>query len=385
MGWNLYVRSFEGYRLGEIDDYVEATLTPVYRDVGTWSVKLNINSPMVAYLVRPGAGLVACRNDVPLVSGPQRGMSVVKNKDEQSITFTGVTDETWLNDRLVSPSPGESSGPYSVQATDNRSGVASTVLSQYVNVNAGPGAIPTRRVTGLAIGTDPVVGGLVSGSGRWDTSLLTFLQPMAESGGIGFRIVQVGHTLEFQPYLPVDRSGTVKFSAELGNLAGVSYSVTAPKENYVYVGGTGTGATRLINEYSDNGSITAGWGRIEGEFIDRSDTSDATQLKQAGTDALSQNTEQMSLSITPIETEQQKFGAHYFLGDKVCVQLQESIPGPYGETGSIIDILRSVTINLTPNDVSVTPAIGTPARGDLLRIFTTLRRFRNRLNQLERI
>lgn len=383
MDWNLYVRDWEGFRLGEIDDFVEAKLTPVFRDVGTWSVKMNLNSPMVAQLARPKSGLIACRDDVPLVSGPQRGMHVVKNKDEQTITFTGVTDETWLADRIVSPSPGEASGPYSVQATDNRSGVASTVLSQYVNVNAGPGAIPTRRVPGLTLGTDPVAGSTVSGAGRWDTSLLAFLQPIALSGGVGFRVVQVGTQMEFQPYQLVDRSGTVKFSTELGNLASVDYSITAPRANYLYVGGNGTGTARIINEYFDNASVTT-WGRIEGEFVDRGDTADATQMQQAGTDGLAQGTEQMTLALTPIETANLKYGTHYNLGDKVSVQLQESIPSPYGETGSISDILRSVTINLTKDEVSVTPAIGTPARGDLLRIFTTLRKFRFRLNQLER-
>lgn len=382
MDWNLYVRNKDGYRVGELDDYTEAKFTPVFRDVGNWTLKLDINSPMVAELVKAGAGVIACRNDVPLVSGPQRGMAVVQDKDERSITFTGVTDETWLEDTIVSPSPGESSG-YTVQATDNRTGIASTVLSQYVNVNAGPGAIARREVPGLTIAPDPLVGSTVSGAGRWDTSLLAFLQPLAESGGIGFRVVQSGNGLQFQPYAVTDRSRSVKFSQALGNLAGVQYSITAPKANYVYVGGTGTGQSRVIKEYSDNDSI-ARWGRIEGEFVDRSDTSDATQLQQAGTDALAQNTEQMSLSITPIETDNLRFGQHYFLGDKVTVQLQESIPSLYGETGSIVDVLRSVTINLTKDDVSVTPMVGTPARGDILRVFNTLRRFRSRLNQLER-
>jgi hypothetical protein len=383
MDWNLYSRNPDGTRQGEIDDWTAGKFTPLWCDVGSWSLTLNANSPQVAYMAQPGAGVILCRDDTPLVSGVVTDMERVQNKDENTITFSGFTDEVWLKRRNVVPSPSESSG-YTVQASDDRTGVCSTVLAQYVNVNAGPGAIAPRQVPGLTIGTDLGIGANVSGSGRWQTNLLTFMQPLAVSGGIGFRIVQVGNNLEFQTYLPTDRSKTVKFSKALGNLAGVQYSITAPDGNYVYVGGSGTGTSRVIKEYSDADSIAAGWGRIEGEFVDRNDTADTTQLQQAGTDALTQNTEQMSLAITPLETKTLKFGQDYFLGDTVSVTLQDGIPNVYGTDGVIVDILRSVTINLAADDVSVTPAIGTPGRADVLRIFKSLKNFRRRLNQLER-
>lgn len=382
MDWNLYSRNPDGTRQGEIDDFSAAKFTPVWCDAGAWSATLSGSSPQVAYMAQPGAGIIACRDDKPIVSGVVTGMDRVKNKDEDTITFSGFTDEVWLKRRNVSPSPSESSG-YTVQPSDDRSGVCSTVLAQYVNVNAGPSAIVPRRVPGFTIGTDLGIGSIVSGSGRWQ-NLLAFLQPLAVSGGIGFRVVQAGNNLEFQTYAPTDRSKSVKFSMDLGNLAGVQYSIAAPDGNYQYVGGTGTGQSRVIKEYSDTDSIAAGWGRIEGDFVDRSDTADATQLQQAGTDALTQNTEQMALAITPLETRDLKFGEHYFLGDTVTAVLQDGVPNVYGDTGVVVDILRSVTINLGKDDVSVTPAIGTPGRADVLRIFKALKNFRRRLNQLER-
>lgn len=381
--WNLYARNPDGTKAGEIDHFNEAELTPVFCDVGSWTLKLPATAAILQDLAQPGAGLIACRDDLPLVSGPQRGWRRVKNATEDYVEFKGYTDEVWLKNRTVSPSPTEAFPPYTVQGTDNRTGVASTVISQYVNANAGPGAITSREVPGLTIGPDPGAGASVSGSARWELSLLAFIQPLATSGGIGFRVVQVGNTLQFQPYAITDRSDAVKFSHAMGNLASLDYSVTAPDGNYYYVGGNGTGTGRTIKEYSDNDSI-ASWGRIEGEFVDRRDTSDATQLQQAGTEALSNSTERLSLAITPLETDYQKFGVHYFLGDQVTVKLEDTLPTVYGESGLIVDVLRSVTIKLTPDEVSVTPVIGTPGRSDLLRIFRTLKSAVKRLNQLER-
>lgn len=381
--WNLYARNRDGTRAGEIDHFNEAEFTPVFCDVGSWTLKLPATASILEKLAQPGAGVIACRDDKALVSGPQRGFRRLRDAKNDYVEFKGYTDEVWLKNRTVSPSPTESSPPYSLQATDDRSGVASTVLSQYVNVNAGPGAVAPRRVSGLTIGTDPVTGATVSGSARWEHNLLAFLQPLATSGGIGFRVVQVGSNLQFQPYAITNRAATVKFSHAMGNLASVDYSVTAPDGNYYYVGGTGTGASRTIKEFSDNTSI-AEWGRIEGEFVDRRDTSDATQLTQAGTEALANTTERLSLALTPLETDYQKFGVHYFLGDQVTVKLEDALPTVYGESGLIVDVLRSVSIKLTPDDVSVTPTIGTPGRSDMLRIFQTLKRAVKRLNQLER-
>lgn len=383
MVWNLYARNPDGTKAGEIDHYNEAELTPVFNDVGTWRLKLPATASILQDLAQPGAGMIACRDDVPLVSGPQRGWRRVKNATEDYVEFTGYTDEVWLKNRTVSPSPTESYAPYTVQATDNRTGLASTVISQYVDVNAGPSAVASREVPGLTIGADPGAGSSVTGTARWELSLLAFIQPLAISGGIGFRVVQVGNSLQFQPYAVVDRSASVKFSHALGNLASLDYSVTAPDGNYFFVGGTGTGISRVIKEYSDNDSVAA-WGRIEGEFVNRQDTADATQLQQSGTDALKNGTERLSLAITPLETPYQKFGVHYFLGDQVTVKLEDTLPTVYGESGLIVDVLRSVTIKLTPDEVSVTPVIGTPGRSDLLRMFRTLKSAVKRLNQLER-
>lgn len=378
--WKLYVRD-QNYRLqGEMDEYTEATFTPVYNDVGSWELLISRSSDQAVALTTPGWGIVAARDGNIVLSGPIATRHHAVNADGGTIKISGVTDDVWLKRRLVSPSPSESVPPYTVQASDVRNGIASTILGQYVNVNAGPGAVTPRRVTGLTIATDPLIGATVSGNGRWD-NLLEFLQMLAITGAVGFRVVQVGTGLQFQVYAGTDRTGTAKFSIGLGTLASYEYESTAPTGNYAYVGGTGDGTARVMAEYPDSASI-ATWGRIEANLVNASDTANTTQLQQAGTDALKQGAEQTSLTLTPLERDGLRFGIDYQLGDTVSVQIE----GP-GE-GTIQDLLRSVAIHLTPDGPqTVTPSVGTARATDVQRMFRTFRAIKalgRRVTNLER-
>jgi hypothetical protein len=387
--WKVYARDPAGHRAAEVDDYTELKLTPVYNDVGTWEITMNRGAAQAANLTSPLWGIIVCRNNSVIFSGlmnhsahaVDRNTSPPKNE----VVITGLTDDAWLSRRVVSPSPTESQPPYTVQPYDVRTGQASTILRQYVDVNAGPSAISPRRVTGLTIGTDPLIGTTVSGNGRWDSNLLQFLQPLASAGGVGFRIIQVGTGLQFQVFAPTDRSASVNFSLALGNLSGFTYDSTAPVNNYSFVGATGTGTTRVLKEFPDSAAI-ATWGRIEGPLVNQSGTTDPTHIAQAGADALTQGSEQATLTITPVETSTLLYGVHYFLGDKVTVQLEGPANSPYAGEGRIVDTLRSVEIHLTPDGPqTVNPTIGTAARKDVLRIIRAVRDMQKRLNLLERL
>jgi hypothetical protein len=384
--WKIYARAPNYTRIGEVDEYTELKSTLTYNDVGTWELTMDRRVPLVPYLTSPMYGIIVYRNNNPVLSGPttQAAHTVDAKQGTNSVVISGLTDDAWLRRRVVSPSPSESVPPYTVQNSDDRTGIASTVIRQYVDVNAGPGAISTRRVAGLTMAADPVIGSTVSGRGRWDASLLQFLQPLAAAGGVGFRIVQVGNGIQFQVYAGVDRSATVAFSTALGNLAGFTYQNEAPTSNYAYVGASGTGTSRILGEYGDDTAI-ASWGRIEGPLVNQGGTTNPTEIAQAGADALSQFSEQATLTLTPIETPTLQYGVHYNLGDKVTVQLEGPANSPYGGTGRMADILRSVEIHLTPDGPqTVTPTIGTAARQDVVRIIRAVRDMQKRLNNLER-
>ncbi|MFC3453992.1 siphovirus ReqiPepy6 Gp37-like family protein [Amycolatopsis speibonae] len=387
MTWKIYVRDKDNSRVGELDDYTEAKLAPVYNDVGSWSLTLSRKSLQAANLTTPGAGIIVTRDDEGpeqvVFSGPALSWEHRWDLAVNHVAISGSTDDVCLLSRLVSPSPGQSTPPYDTQAVDVRTGVASTVIRQYVNVNLGPGAVPARRKSDLTLSGDPVIGASVRGEGRWDSDLLAFIQPLAITGGVGFRVVQNGTGLLFEVYAPTNRSGEIKFSRDLGNLLAFQYSNRAPTTNYIYVGASGTGTTRIIKEFQDPGSI-ATWGRQEGPLANESSTSDTTAITQVGTEALEQGQEQAALSFTPIEIPGMRYGLDYFLGDTVTVQLEDTVT-PYEESGQIVDQIRNVEISLTPDKTTITPSVGTGQRGDIPRLFRAYRQLHRRVNNIERV
>ncbi len=381
--WKIYLRDNNYLTQGMIDDFESATLTTVFNDVGTWKLTLDARSPLVGQLATPGWGIYVTRDGVQAFSGIWITGRFVRSDGHWSVEFQGVTDEVWLVSRLVSPSPTEGSPPYALQASDVRTGVASTVIRAYVNVNLGPGAVAARRKTALTIGTDPVIGASVRGEARWDSDLLAFIQPLATTGGIGFRVAQVGAGLQFQTYALGDKSSSVKYAVDLGNLESYEFSRARPKGNYFYVGASGTGTSRIIKEFSDSAAI-ATWERIEGQLVNASSTADSATIAQAGADALAHDSEQVTLSFSPIEIPDMQYLVHYNVGDKISAQLVGPLPTPYGADGLVVDVVRQVEITLTKDSQTVTPSFGTPSSDQVSRLVRAFQQMNVRVNNVER-
>jgi hypothetical protein len=79
------------------------------------------------------------------------------------------------------------------------------------------------------------------------------------------------------------------------------------------------------------------------------------------------------------------YGVHYNIGDTVAIQLDNPATTPYAESGQVVDVVRAVTINLTPKGPqTVTPTIGTPAKGNVSKLVRAFQQATRRLNNLER-
>jgi hypothetical protein len=379
--WAVYVRDPSFFRQGQLDDYQGLELIHRWRDVGAFTLEIHRDNRHASNLVTPGWGIIVqCGNQV-IFNGPVTGRKHNYDGKRHKITLTGVDDNIWLRRRLVSPCPAEMFPPYTTSDYDVSTGPASAVLIHYVDVNLGPGAVTSRIKPHFEVASDPGVGATVTGRGRWQF-LLSLLQELATAGGtdVGFRVVQSTDSgdlpiLRFEVYRSIDRTETVKFSADLGNLAAFDYESQAPDANYIFVGGMGEGTARTIVERLSSESV-AEWERIEGEFVDRRDTSDATELAQAGDDQLSQATEKTSMSITPIDTPQQRYARDYNLGDKVRIEWEE---------GTIQDAIREVKISLTPTGPQkIEPSVGTVSSSDIKSFFRTFRRLRADVANLKR-
>lgn len=383
--FQVYVRDPNGNRQGQLDDFVDLEIIPAFCDVGTWTCKFSAQSRMASYLMTPNWGLTVVRNGNVLMSGPTDVRTYTVDLTTNQIELSGFSDEVWIKNRNVHPCYMETDPPYTTQAYDAQTGVASTVFIHYVNVNLGPGAIPARQMPNLVMAGDAGIGSTVIGNGRWD-NLLTFLQTLQQSsGGVGFKIVQENGGFTFYTYQTVDRSGWIKFSTALGNLAKFEYDSTRPTGNYFFCGGDGDGTARTIQESWDGDSVNT-WGRIEGDFVSSSGTTNSTVLDQAGTNALSTGSEQASLNITPMESETMLYGEDYFLGDLVTVQLAQPVWTPSGISGQVVAPLQKVDIHLASDGtpVSVTPMLGSSTKANILKLFREFRFVKARLNNLER-
>jgi hypothetical protein len=342
-----------------LDDWTQLDIVQRAGYVGTISVQAPA-TPKLLEMSQPGCRLVVLR-DVGagweyLVGGPiehdddfdwKAGAGPAADPGTTTLYF--ADDTAAIADRIIYPTPANSSQAQTATARYTRTGVAAgTIMCDLVRLNAGVDALAYRD-TGVTIGAGVGVGSAVNASIRF-VDMLDALRSLASAGGgLGFRVVQVaGPALEFQVYVPADRSGDVRYSRDLGNLQAISYRHQAPSASVAIVGGDGTGTSRLVREYPSLGATPAPWGRRE-MFVSAS-SDDATELAQAGEQALTQAGEQVTLSVVAVDTPTQRYGVQYGLGDIVGVEVRPGL--------LVTAPVTQVTIKVDKAGELVTPTIG---------------------------
>ncbi len=362
--YEVFIRNEAGERVAQVTAFDSLTMVRKFNTPGSWI--LTASSSTLANLTTKG-GITVYRNGVLFFSG-----RVTEFADQSGLTITanGNDDLDMISGLRALPVPG--GAPYTVDY-DVRTGVAETVIKQYVNLNAGPGAIAARRAGGLTIETDGGRGGSVTGRARFE-NLLDLIKGLAVQGGnIGFRIL----ALQFGVYIPVDKSDTVIFSKELGTLGDYKYVTKRGEVNTLYVGGAGTGSARTIYEVSDPEGVTS-WGRREG-FLDKGNTSDATELAAAGMEELAKKASEEILTITPLETALMKPIDHYDIGDWVKAVINGQVIKQ-----QVREIKTTLSTTGETNDLAIGTEGATTDTTGLAAIYSRMRGLDNRVNTMER-
>lgn len=360
--YRLLVRDPSLRIVAEVDQYASCTLQPRFNGLGSWVLELPADTD-AASTFEEGYGLVAVRNGQVVLSGPMVRREDHGDEEGDRVIVSGYDDTVNLADRLALPC----AWPYTAQESDVRVGAAESVMYGYVRDNAVAGGAwlstaaghARAAVTGLASAPDLARGATVTGRARF-VNLLDLLTDLALSGGdLGFRVLQTltaTPTLQFEVYVPTDRSTTAVFSREMGNLRTYEYVTEAPTGNAITVGGQGEGAARVFRERRDDASIALHDRRIE-IFVDRRDSATTAELDQTGDEELLRRADRGQLSLEPIDTEGLAFMSGnpvgtYQLGDRVTVVVR-GVP--------VSDIVREVRITLSVNDGEVVaPVVGTP-------------------------
>lgn len=220
-----------------------------------------------------------------------------------------------------------------------------TVMKEYVNENAGPGATSPPRLidsgvlTGLTIQADGAAGLVWTGS-RAYRNLLDVLVEIARDSGVDFGIVGTGPaTFEFQakaspwgadrttvglnPATGLNGAGNppVIFSLPQGNMQAPSYSKDRRDEvNSVIVLGQGQEADRVLAERTDAAAIAEStWNRIEGTR--QGNTEDTVAgLQSIGDEVLEALQAKEVFAFAGLQIPATLYGRDYFLGDLVTAR-----------------------------------------------------------------
>lgn len=316
-------------------------------DPGTWSV--TARNEGLTGLLTPGNGVLLTRGDQLVMSGPitsiQRGATVS--------TVSGVSDLDVLNDRILFPDP---SSPITSQpaAYDNRSGPAESVLLSYVRFNAGDAARAERRVPRLRLPATLGRGRNVSIKGRLDL-LGSTVADIAESGKLHVDILQGEDDAPFLQFTvrPItDRTGNVRFGATSDFTGGVigdgwTYTLNRPSVTDAIVAGGGQGQARLFVERVSAEAETT-WGAKVEALIDQRQTTVASELADAGDDALSDGDEPVTVSFTITDSPDVQYRKDWFVGDKV---------GVFIDGLDLSNLVREVTTTVQAQDGSPTETV----------------------------
>ncbi|MEV8398804.1 siphovirus ReqiPepy6 Gp37-like family protein [Streptomyces niveus] len=379
----VYARNSTLARIGQVADYASLNMIPRFNAIGSIVLEISADSASTPLLLE-GNGLIVRTAAGDLVdSGPIRTVDWSRSTSEAGagkLTVAAVSDTEVLSRYTCWPNPGVAIGSQADAVYKISGTTASTAMRALVNLNAGPGALASRKNPLITLAVDGFLGPAITREINQFDGLLTVLQDVAGAAGLGFRVVQVGAALQFQVFEPVDRSGTARFSFDLGNLLDASYTTTPPTCTRALVVAGGQSSPRQCKTYDRTDPLFPGL-TIE-QFVDLTGTDTASvdliaQMDQAAEEALTSGAGQGSLSISPIDLPQLQYGRHYQVGDTVSAQLRGG--------AWYTDIVREVTLTSTAAEgTSVKAAIGGDSgQTAVARIYTYLARVKKDLTRLK--
>lgn len=362
-------------------DLVGATFVLKFNNVGYWEMKLPFGNRLGELLRQPGYGIIVTGPDGSVIfSGPTMSAKLEQTADnlEGDWLIQGSSDDILLQERLAYPTPGTDDVEAQVTPYDSRQGNAETVLKQYVNANIGPSAPTARKVLNLAIEETLNRGELVQANARFQP-LQTLLYDLAQTGAVGYRILQVEDYIEFQVYEPEDKTLIIRMDMDNQQLSRAEYVYTKPTVTRAIVGGQGEDEWRRFAEVSNTDSLAAetAWGRRIEVFKDERSTRINADLVQSGLELLVDKGKTITqMSVTPSDDINMKFGVDWYLGDQVTVVVNDI------EASAVV---TEIGITIGEDGVRIGATVGTPVATEYeTKIIARQAEQEDRISTLER-
>lgn len=370
-------------RIGQIrpSDLVGATFVVRFNNVGSWSITLPYGHTLGELLRQPGYGIILTGpSGDTILSGPTLSAKLTQDQSdiEGNWEIIGSSDDIYLSERLAYPKPDTADVTAQTDDYDDRSGAAETVIKEFVSANLGADAPLVRQVPGLTIEADGERGELVSAAARFD-KIQDLIYYLAQVGGIGYQISQVGTGLEFSVFEPQDRSNTVRMDLANRKLSSAVLSYGTATVTRAIVGGKGEGKNRTFIERSNADSLAAetDWGRRVETFVDARGANNADELNTAGDELLVDNGKTITeLSVTPSDDINMVYGVDWFLGDKVTVVTNDI------ESSAVV---TEIGIQIGADGVRIGATVGTPVGIEFeAKLLAKTNQLDSRVSNLER-
>lgn len=346
---------------------------PRHNVVGAGTFTISAAPDLLTALTTPDARVVVRRaleeragaTDVVMagpIEQPEVGFKIERDGNDGlgTVTVNFASDHAWLANRLVYPDPAHESyaqtaAKYIITAVN-----AETAAFNLINLNAGPGAIASRRHPSLTVrAVQGITSVTITKEFTRDTVLVDALREvdrLAKAGGfavgVGFRVVQNGVSgLQAQTFAPLDLSSKVVFARMLGNVSEGSYSIAAPTVTHAITGDGTAGTGRIISERVNTAAVTAGWQRREA-FVDARGASNLTAQQTLGDQALADGGIKARATVKALETVDCRYDYEFTAGDLVSYL-------PYAGGPYVTATCQGADITVTEQGEDVVPIIGT--------------------------
>jgi hypothetical protein len=341
--WQVRLKSQAGALVALLDDYEQSTLTKIVDGVGTCALRMKGADPKVALLELDGQIEFWRRDEAQGLAWYLEAEYLFRGwnpklTSEGAYLFEAMGHQYnhLLKRRVVEVTP-TTPGVWS--------GAAETVIKAIVKDQCGADAMAARQLTGLTIAADGARGNAITNDYS-SKNLLEVCQGIAAAGGGDFDVVGTGAgTFQFTWYpgqRGTDRSATIKFAPELGDMAEADLQRLRHDEvNTILVGGQNSGTARETVWRTDT-TLTddSPWNRCEAYVSASQETTDAG-LNTAGDTELFNGRPTNQFSCVVLQLPGCYYGQHYQWGDLVATSF---------DTYSGIKQIRTVTITVSANE-----------------------------------
>jgi len=443
---------------GEIDEFLSFEAIGRHLDVGTWRLSMASDTEQ-AKLIEPGRGIVLYveGQQRPVFTGPIDTIQKVKSKDEPgTLTVTGFCDNIWFGERYLRRNPAqtfsrETEGEWdghvqvspgvSIAPTNSAMWIWHAVLQNFRIPYVDTFNDLTRRIPFMDLpNTAPTEVTSLPNDDMWKSfSIKAHMKPidelafeLARRAGLTARFYWDPETEKIKlTVLPAeDKSQTVVFDEQAGNLVGQTIVSEAPKATRVIqVGaaptednprryyqyrknvlhnppgwvsrppGTGTDdPTSWSDPYWGREFIETYWNRTTEGYSDVRDSDyhptpdaslvmpdpppgseEAQRFDTAQQVYFVENGIRGQVSLDVIDIEDCTFGTHYHVGDIVRCLIDTSLlpPDMVDEDGVLRQQIQEVHISSSANELwKIKPLIGGEESSSTPYVYRELRRLR---------